>query len=206
MLQICWFDRQSVIATNEFDIFQDFNLLVVLIVALSRFSLEDWGIDEKFYPKGGFIETTVDGTPIRINTTDGPLCHRVNLLGRGTSVLQGNIVGGAEMTPVAIKVSYPEVGRVPEPYFIRQGSSALCDDGPCENLPFVHAWEDLPGNTGAIRQLLQLGEKGQARQRRVIVLELLENLALLDDGTDAANAWVDCVCGEVLRSVEKGYC
>lgn len=118
----------------------------------------------------------------------------MTLLGRGTLVLQGDLVVNGDVTKtVAIKVSYPEEGRVAEPEFIRLGY----EDADIRNhLPLIHVSEDPPYTTGRIRKQLRLGERGQARQRRIIVFELLEPITKLSNCTEFASAWRDCAVGK----------
>ncbi len=206
-VQFLWLDRQNAIATKRFSLFDNFFLFVAFLVTLSRFTLDDWGIEERFYPKEDYIKTTIrENHTIEINAKLEPLCHRVTLIGRGTMVCKGLLNANGATTPVAIKISYPEEERVPEPEFIRIGRD-LKNGVIQEYLPLVHAWEDSPYTTGKFRRQLNLDRKGQARKRRSVVLEQLESVDSLNKN-EFRDAWVNCVVGEVfllfyLRSTLK---
>lgn len=198
LVQFLWFDRQNTIATRKFHLFDCFHHFVAFLIAISRFSLRDWGIDERFYTKQDQIQVSIGKTHVvRIETTVKPLCHRVTLLGRGTSVIRGDLIVNGTVTPVAIKVSYPEEGRVPEQEFISKGRR-LYNGEFQDHLPLIYGWEDSSYSTATIRQQLGLEGKGQARQRRIIIFELLEKVTSLNSGKELAFVWRDCLVGEIL--------
>lgn len=111
-------------------------------------------------------------------------------------VLRGDLIANGTQIPVAIKISYPEAGRVAEQDFIHQGYGL--DNGEIRDyLPRIYASEDPPFTTGGIRRQLGLEEKGQTRQRRIIIFEYLEGIATLGNPTDFATAWRDCFLSEI---------
>jgi len=188
-VQVCWFDRQNVIATTEFDISDDFSSFAAFITALSRFSLRDWGIEERFYPRGDRIDATLeDGSVVGIGLQAKPLCHRVALQGRGTMVLKGEMAADSVTESVAVKTSYPETNRLSERDFISKG--AQCASNIC--LPKIHHDEDVGWPTSRIRERLSLGPKGRPRRQRIIVSEVLRCIDSLP-GDNAAAAWLQCV-------------
>ncbi len=195
-VQVCWFDRQNVITTRVFDIFEDFSSFIGFIAAFSRFSLDDWGIEKRFYPATGneiMAELRPEpgesgGGTLAINLQDIPLCHRVALHGRGTMVLRGTMVG--EKKPVAVKTSYPQVGRRSERYFVRKGGQS---EGT-EHLPLIYHSEDVGCPTSKIRERLGLNPRGTPRCRRIIVSEVLHPLHSLPV-TEAGTAWLQCLLG-----------
>lgn len=162
-----------------------------------RFSFEDWGIDRRFYPAENLdqikinIEVGPEAPLVCLNTSLKPLYYHSILFGQGTIVLQGDIItsdSGAVVAPVAIKISYPETGWVPEQEFIQQGHN-IGGGQVVEYFSYIFVSEDPPFATGEFFELHQLAKsKGQPQKCCIIVFEL-ESIATLSNLADFVAAW-----------------
>ncbi len=193
-VQLRWFDRQGTIVSTQFNLRDDLDLFVSLIVAFSRFSVADWGIIGDLYPKDGFIKYPLGKDRIlEIDMKVKPLCHSVRLHSRGTMILQGEIHAGTSKTPVVIKVSNPEKWRSEESFFIKRG----LESSKGAHFARIYYDKDLGSPTGDVRECLGL-ERGWERQCQMIVFEPLDRITSLTDPNDILQAWLDCLKGKVL--------
>lgn len=196
MVWIWWHDREGAIQSSGIDFIQDLPRFLVLLLALQRFSLEDWGFVPGFdsVPKKIHLgQTTKDVLrfddprlpSIDIRQDSIPLYHRYTLLGRGTLVLSAGQPAGKGQ--YVVKLSWPDSTRTDEHGFVRhlrQQCANLVHE-VIEHLPRIQASRShADQSTETIRKALGV----RPRERRVP----------LDNGTEQV---VPIQAHRVLRSV-----
>lgn len=197
-LAICWFDRQNIIISEEFSIFDEPQVLGALIVFLSRFTLEHWGII--LYPDSNgcikLINNAQESDFLTMEMNTKPIYHRPSLCGRGTLVVKGEFGSSAESTrSVVVKISHPETQRRAERYFIDKGIQELPHISA--HLPKVFYDSHIGPDTQAIRASLHLEKRDGTRKTYIIAFEELYDMTSLE--ADAfLRAWTNCLSGKLL--------
>jgi hypothetical protein len=170
---IWWYDRQGAIQSSGIDFVQDLPRFLVLLFALQRFELKDWGIicdldraalHAHGYYNGNEDTLTIDYPEDNVSVTvnpDRPLYSRYSLVGRGTRVLDVQKFRIPEDTKVldkklVVKLSWIEETRTPEPVLVakvlEKGKGNHC---VVNHMPCILAWKDHEYSTATIRKLVK---------------------------------------------------
>ncbi|KAJ3540601.1 hypothetical protein NMY22_g4228 [Coprinellus aureogranulatus] len=179
-INIWYYDHEAPLQMTGFDFLKNPQYFFLLLLALQRFSDEDWGFLPGFAKLVGNAEYKLDLTDCwisgkeedsgsvekKVSTKKGSKKHvlsgekknmkkpQFGLVGRATGVLYG-VVGKQE---VAVKLSYPEKARNREQEFIDQakekfGKRGYEDHNPCDYLPEILAAKEYTEfQSGPLRQ------------------------------------------------------
>jgi hypothetical protein len=170
---IWWYDRQGAVQSGGIDFVQDLPRFLVLLFALQRFELKDWGIicdldcaalRAHGYYDGNEDTLTInypeDNVSVTVNP-DRPLFSRYSLVGRGTRVLDVENARTPKDTKVLdkkliIKLSWIEETRTPEPVLVAKVlEKGKNDPYVINHMPCILAWKDHEYSTATIRKLFK---------------------------------------------------
>ncbi|QRV83088.1 hypothetical protein RhiJN_11104 [Ceratobasidium sp. AG-Ba] len=202
---IWWIDRQGAIQSTGLNFVLDLPRFLVLLLALQRFTLSDWGYNLTFDPGAQKIHTSA-GPPaqtspveleisgdrkVSIDPNDVVYLSKT-LVSRATTVLRA--VGTFPEAPgckLVAKISWPNKDRENEFHII--GRALGCGEDLANYLPRAFGYRDSSEDTGVIRLKLGLGTQTSrpARVLRVIILEELAPIIELE-GEQFFCAWVQC--------------
>lgn len=213
---IWYYDRQGCIQSEGISFIQDFPSFLVLLYALQRLELDQWGLNPRL---DGRVEKAHQGMfgrnknndkivvptewQVAIGSTSVTIQHgnilhsTLGLTGRGTLSVVAKLDAGRRTEWVVVKIYWPEEVRTSEPDIVRGAKAAGKNDAEIkDHLPTVIGYEDLEYRTGSARQALGLedSKRGLPRSRvlRVIVFAKLSPLSSLS-GENFIRAWLDCL-------------
>ena len=219
---ILYVDRQGCIQSNGFNFIRDLPTFFVLLYALQRFTLAEWGLNPD-------LDGRVRGAHGAglVNNAEGRRCepgdwmtvigrHPVTLgrnklhcglamTGRGTFVVEGfGDDDAGQRRRLAVKMYWPEAHRPQEHMFIRDARAAAKGESDVINhLPTVFASQESH-DTSYIRRALGL-EPGNPRLLRSIVFAYLDPITELSK-EEFVRAWLECVrCGCPQNSFIFGF-
>ncbi|CAE6439335.1 unnamed protein product, partial [Rhizoctonia solani] len=214
MLWIWWFDRQGAIQSSGINFIEDLPRFMVLLFAIQRFDLDDWGFDEALDPSVALrhsspdipttqtVEYEVDGKDGKIKVRfsskiEKPLHEVFSLKGRCTHVFP--VAGTPEQPPLVAKLYWPNQDRPHEAEIIDHARENL---DLVDHLPDVFGRLDIdPMGTRRIRDELGISSNSPGRPRllRIIIMEELSPIIKLR-GDDLIIAWAECVRCHYLLS------
>ncbi|KAI5994252.1 hypothetical protein F5J12DRAFT_416803 [Pisolithus orientalis] len=200
---IWYYDHQGLISVGGFNFVQDLPRFLVLLYALQRFNLEDWGRNTAFQPnlKGDRIEShtiNVDGYTLTLDNSKRKT--RLGLGGRGTHVMdvtcntlmQENLTNSLD--GAVAKIYWGEEARKEEEEILRCVENTAKTVGNVkEHVPVLILSKKFPVSTCKVRRALGLTnpEKGS----RTLVLLVFKKLSPIEElPSDAlVVAWWQCV-------------
>ncbi|KAI0055907.1 hypothetical protein BV25DRAFT_1921449 [Artomyces pyxidatus] len=171
-----WYDRQGAIQSTGVDIVKDLPRFLVLLLAMQRFSSEDWGVNPTLggahpdpiepgsaLPAGPVALANNDGQVITLQLIEDILL-RVRLRGRATRVIRALspsphpfTMVSLEGRPLVVKLSSPEEQRESEVKVLQAAQKAAMANADIDgHIPEVIFACDLGYSTGTIRD--ELGE------------------------------------------------
>lgn len=163
---IWWYDRHGCIQTQGIDFIQDRTRLLILLFALQRFSLKEWGFDISLDPEveslhSGILQqsNSTSHFKVSVQSTLHPSApmdvalkvqdreSRYTLMGRGTVVLK------SEKSNVIGKVYWPNTSRQPEHEIVAHihNINKTKSLGLSDYLPRVLGFKRIGHNTQIIR-------------------------------------------------------
>jgi len=210
-LWILYTDRQGCIQSNGFNFIRDLPTFFVLLYALQRLTLTEWGLnsamDERVQKAhwGGLHNVKVSRTKepeewqagigsLLVTLVRNKLHCGLTMTGRGTLVVEGFGADAGQRRKLAVKIYWPETHRQREHMFIHDAVAAAKGDSDIINhLPTVISHHESY-NTRYIRRSLGL-EPGKPRLQLTIAFAYLEPITELSK-EGFVRAWLDCVrCG-----------
>jgi len=219
VLWVWWFDRQGAIQSEGVNMVQNLPYVLLLVLVMQRFTLEDWGINTKmFFEVKNVYYSDLDDRgqippqiPRHFKTStqnkdfyfypgsDQIIHHYYSLTGRGTSVYRCIQVDGCgEQTEVALKTSWSEVTRDTEDRIIAKAKELAGTDPDVEHhLPDVLGAVHFDAyNTRSIRDILDVDWGGRpetnGRSLLFLLLGLLRPL-LSSPPEDVLRIWFEVV-------------
>ncbi|QRV97265.1 nonribosomal peptide synthetase [Ceratobasidium sp. AG-Ba] len=204
-LWIWWIDRQGVIQSTGLNLVEDFPRLLVLLFALQRFMLADWGYNLKLDPGAHQIHTSTnfptETPPIKLETSEGrsvlldpnDVIHmNKSLISRATMVVGASgTVSGADGLKLVGKVSWPNKNRENQFEIIEYARS--CGEDVGNHLPCAFICYELSEDTSVIRSKLNHSQSaGPTRVMPILTLERLDPIIHLR-GKQIFSAWIQSV-------------
>ncbi|OAX31387.1 hypothetical protein K503DRAFT_777634 [Rhizopogon vinicolor AM-OR11-026] len=214
MIWIWYYDRQGTIQSSGINIIQDLPRFMVLLYALQRFSLDDWGRSTQFKRDEQNVSHNItifdkhfgDVDP-KLLTSDKDKVKNYGLKGRATNVfpvtsktLEKKYAGITKDGMVA-KIFWAEEQRTSEPKILEKVAEIAASHpntvkGHVLDLLWYHKFEEP---TSEIRQ--QLGVPEPKKGSRVLYILVFRKLFPITELTDAEffKAWKKCIeCHFVL--------
>ncbi|KAI6000199.1 hypothetical protein F5J12DRAFT_914380 [Pisolithus orientalis] len=200
---IWYYDHQGLISVGGFNFVQDLPRFLVLLYALQRFNLEDWGRNTEFQPnlEGDRIEShtiEVNGKTLTLDNSERKT--RLGLGGRGTHVMditcytqkQEKLTETAD--GMVAKIYWAEEARMAEEEILVHVEKIAQQVRNVQgHVPVLLFSQRFPVSTCKIRRALGLTnpEKGS----RTLVLLVFKKLSPIKELNDheVVNAWWECV-------------
>ncbi|KAF8838071.1 hypothetical protein BDN67DRAFT_955720 [Paxillus ammoniavirescens] len=206
---IWYYDHQGLIGVGGFNFVQDLPRYLVLLYALQRFNLEDWGRNTAFTPI--LDQNDVTSYTVKANghvlTLDNNRATRFGLAGRGTDVMDATCETlkrekAAEETEggMVAKIYWGEEMRVSEEDILKDVMQVAQKHEVVQgHVPVLLLATQFPVSTSTIRKAL--GLKNPEEGSRTLFLLLFKKLSPIKElqGDDLLKAWRECVlCHYVL--------
>ncbi|KAI6000147.1 hypothetical protein F5J12DRAFT_928595 [Pisolithus orientalis] len=199
---IWYYDHQGLISVAGFNFVQDLSRFLVLLYALQRFNLEDWGRNTAFKPhlKGDHVESytvEVEGKTLKLVDQWDP---RYGLAGRGTGVMDVTCEALKQENPaetvdgMVAKIYWAEEKRIAEKDILDRVTEAGTRDKDVRgHVPILLLSKRFLDSTSAIRKALDLEhpEKG-SRSLVLLVFKKLWPITDLEDN-ELVDAWRQCI-------------
>ncbi|KAI0315655.1 hypothetical protein OF83DRAFT_1131027, partial [Amylostereum chailletii] len=214
---VWWYDRQGAIQTDGLNFVQDLPRFLVLLFALQRFDLEDWGFHPALDPlplqrhgvrkQGSARETTITlNTGAEITVDLASRTQRDDRLeGRFTEVLAASVVNArnSDDRSYVVKIGWADMARVPEHVVVEKTEDeARRHPDVKDHVPYMLGWKDDDGfATSRIRDVLSIppvststptSRPAPSRILRIIVFERLYRVQTLD-GRGMMTVLLQCV-------------
>ncbi|KIN99501.1 hypothetical protein M404DRAFT_810069 [Pisolithus tinctorius Marx 270] len=196
---IWYYDRQGLISVAGFNFVQDLPRFLVLLYALQRFNLEDWGRNTDFKPhlKGDDVEFYT----VKVGRHKLELVYqrkpRYGLVGRGTGVMDVTCETLAEENPVGgmvAKLYWAEEARISEEEILGHVEAVGKKfEDVRGHVPILLLSKRFPFFTSTIRRAL--GLKNPEKRSRTLVLLVFKKLSPIKElqGDELVDAWRQCV-------------
>jgi hypothetical protein len=188
-MSIRYYDRQGIIQSSGINFIQDLPQFMVLLYALQRFELEDWGRNKNFLPV----------------QVEGKQCHGfqikdIELQGRATNVIPVTSEALAKKYDnlpdgMVAKIFWGEIDRTSEPEILKKVKKiAKAYDTVKDHIPEL-LWHHMFTNpASAIREALGVPEttKG-SRVLYILVSPRLQPITKLYDKGLFFDVWHQCI-------------
>ncbi|KAI6000221.1 hypothetical protein F5J12DRAFT_264809 [Pisolithus orientalis] len=197
---IWYYDHQGLISVAGFNFVQDLPRFLVLLYALQRFNLKDWGRNTDFKPrlKMDVVESytlEVDGCRLELYGKKQP---HMGLAGRGTNVMdvtcEGLMPGNSKKKAdeLVAKIYWAEEARVLEEVILRR-VMAIADPTVRGHVPDLRFAKRFPVSTSTIREAL--GLENPDKGSRTLILLVSKKLSPVYElpGDEMFDAWRQCV-------------
>ncbi|KAI6138070.1 hypothetical protein BKA82DRAFT_4250151 [Pisolithus tinctorius] len=196
---IWYYDHQGLISVAGFNFVQDLPRFLVLLYALQRFNLEDWGrnTDFKLHLKGDDVEfytVEVSRHKLELVYLRKP---RYGLVGRGTGVMDVTCETLEEENPVGgmvAKLYWAEEARISEEEILGHVEAVGKKfEDVRGHVPILLLSKRFPVFTSTIRRAL--GLKNPDKGSRTLVLLIFKKLFPIKElqGNELVDAWRQCV-------------
>ena len=210
---VWYYDRQGCIQSEGINFFNDLPSFLVLLYALQRLELEQWGLNPSLDDRvrrahfGTFDRNyareivepnstlkTADGKEFEL--TRQVFHSNLGIIGRGTVAVRATLKGGPPDKIYAVKISWPEESRPNEAEILRAAMEKAGDDRDItDHIPRVFATQDFPFRTGTVRTALGFSERQDghpdSRVMRVIVFPYLRPITSFPKRFTFS--WLECV-------------
>ncbi|KAI6000205.1 hypothetical protein F5J12DRAFT_745254 [Pisolithus orientalis] len=201
---IWYYDHQGLISVAGFNFVQDLPRFLVLLYALQRFNLEDWGRNTEFQPnlEGDHIKShtiKIDGKTLTLHNWKRPTW--IGPRGCGTTVMDVTCdtlklekPGETTADAMVAKFSWAEEARNEEEKILEYVAQTVGKDRDVQgHVPTLFFSKRFRVSTCTIRRALGLTnpEKGS----RTLVLLVFKKLSPINElkGNELVDAWWQCV-------------
>jgi hypothetical protein len=208
VIWIWYYDRQGIIQSSGINFIQDLPRFMVLLYALQRFRLDDWGQNTAFKQdekKGTHTIKIPDAdlgvVDLELHTSDKDRVTNYGLKGRATNVFPVTSKALAKKFPDAkedgmvAKIFWAEEQRTSEPDILKKvyeiaDSKPNTVKGHVPDLIWYHKF-DAP--TSEVRKLL--GVREPTKGSRVLYILIFRRLRPITElhGEDFFNVWQQCI-------------
>jgi hypothetical protein len=212
-LQLLYYDRSIILASQPFNFMQDRDRLFTLLTALAKFTTREWGYACPPLQPACLLSSPPDrdsvfeGLSLKLGNgrkllLKHTMFHQHGLIGRGTCVVRAICLpaGGGDNAEegnnarandlwrgnLVVKFSWPSATRLSEPDIINAARVRAIQHGDAwvlNHLPEVLYSEDIDWSLLSPELIKQLGDKYEKRVLRIMVLE---ELSPITDRTTAA--------------------
>jgi len=210
---VWYYDRQGCIQSQGINFFKDLPSFLVLLYALQRLTLEQWGLNPSLDERvrrahfgtfdrglaGDIVEpnstlTTKDGKKFEL--TREVFHSNLGIIGRGTVTVRAKIKGGPTDKTYAVKISWPEESRLNEAEILNAAMEKAGGDPDITNhIPKVFVTQDFPICMGTVRTALGIPARKEghpdSRVLRVIVFPYLRPITSFK--RRFLRSWLECV-------------
>ncbi|KAG1883332.1 hypothetical protein F4604DRAFT_1982804 [Suillus subluteus] len=208
VMWIWYYDRQGTIQSSGINFIQDLPRFMVLLYALQRFELEDWGRNKDFLPvqvegkqchEFKIKDVELGEVDLLLHTSHDERVTHYGLQGRATNVVPvtsealakkyNNLPDG-----MVAKIFWGEVGRTSEPEILKRVEEiAKAHDTVKDHIPKLLWHHTFTNPTSAIREALGVPEptKGSRVLYILVFPKLLPITELYDKGL--FDVWRQCI-------------
>jgi len=171
---VWYYDGQGCIQSEGINFFKDLPSFLVLLYALQRLKLEQWGLNPSLddrvrrahlgtFDRNSQLRWEIVGSNSTLQTADRKefeftrqVFHsNLGIIGRGTVAVRATLEGGPPDKIYAVKISWPEESRPNEAEILRPAMEKAGDDRDItDHIPRVFATQDFPFRTGTVRTAL----------------------------------------------------
>lgn len=198
------FDHQGMISVAQFNFIKDLPRFMVLLYALQRFDLENWGRVKGFQDlEDGKTEAIVrdeKGNVIKLQLSRRDKAPHVALKGRGTEVME--VISADLKSPVAegmvAKIYWAEERRDSEASILNIAKEiGRHNEDVRGHVPEVLLSHNFEVSTSNIRMALGIRQEDAERGSRTLYLlvfrKLLPIWTLLSDPNKLVDVWYQCI-------------
>jgi len=199
---VWYYDRQRTIQCSGINFIQDLPRFMVLLYAVQRFSLADWGrnADFKEDAKGGSHKIMIGDVDLELQTSHQDRVTHYGLKGRATNVFPVTSKKLAKDHPdiaeagMVAKVFWAEQQRTSEPDILKKVYKVAEDlDSVKGHVPILLWHHKFTEPTSDIREALGVSEpKKGSRVLYILVFRKLQPITDLQ-GADFFNVWKQCI-------------
>ncbi|KAG0695565.1 hypothetical protein DFH29DRAFT_1083311 [Suillus ampliporus] len=205
VLWVWYYDRQGIIQCSGIDFIWDLPRFMVLLYALQRFKLKDWGRNEHFKKtaKEGFLKLDIDGVDLELHTSAEERVTHYGLKGRATNVFpvtseylakKYSDDPGVKKEGMVAKIFWAEEQRTSEPEILQKveeiAETQEAVKGRVPQLLWSHKFKNP---TSAVREALGVPEPEKGS--RVLYIIVFRKLLPITElyGDDFFNVWRQCI-------------
>ncbi|KAG1729432.1 hypothetical protein EDB19DRAFT_1743436 [Suillus lakei] len=213
---IWYYDRQGIIQSSGIDFMKDLPRFMVLLYALQRFNLDDWGRNTEFdevveqgvhkttldgvVVKDGVHETDLGGVDLVIHTDSEERVTHYGLQGRATNVFPVTSDKLCTEFPdikkdgMVAKIFWAEEDRISEPEILKKVHEIAAKESDVKgHVPQLLWYCRFPNPTRAVREALGIPEarKG-SRVLYILVFRKLDPITALY-GIELFDVWHQCI-------------
>ncbi|KAG2346907.1 hypothetical protein BDR05DRAFT_997282 [Suillus weaverae] len=221
VIWIWYYDRQGIIQSSGINFLQDLPRFMVLLYALQRFKLEDWGRNEAFLPSQiegkqcheFEIEDENLGTvDLQLHTSHPERVTHYGLQGRATNVVPvtsdtlAKKYTHIQKDEMVAKIFWGEASRTSEPEILKKVKEiAKVHASVKDHIPELLWHHTFTNPTSAIREALGVPEptKG-SRVLYILVFRKLKPITELH-GTEFFEVWRQCILCHITLWKEGVY-
>ncbi|KIJ10548.1 hypothetical protein PAXINDRAFT_101973 [Paxillus involutus ATCC 200175] len=201
------YDHQGLIGVGGFNFVQDLPRFLVLLYALQRFNLEDWGRNPAFKPQPNGDDVTVKVDDTELTLKESVIDTRLVLKGRGTGVVDVTCENlELEKPPeeaeggMVAKIYWAEEARTSEETILDKVKEVAGNDEAVRgHVPILLLAKKFPVSTSTIRKALGLDDPDKGS--RTLFLLVFKKLSPIEElqGDELFDAWRQCVlCHYIL--------
>ncbi|KAG2035199.1 hypothetical protein BDR03DRAFT_535397 [Suillus americanus] len=208
VMWIWYYDRQGTIQSSGINFIQDLPRFMVLLYALQRFKLEDWGRNKNFLPvqvegkqchEFKIKDDNLGEVDLLLRTSHEERVTHYGLQGRATNVVPvtsdvlakryENIQDG-----MVAKIFWGEASRTSEPEILKRVEEiAKAHDTVKDHIPELLWHHTITNPTSAIREALGVPEPTTgSRVLYILVFRKLHPITKLND-TELFDVWRQCI-------------
>ncbi|KAF9218700.1 hypothetical protein BS17DRAFT_790905, partial [Gyrodon lividus] len=180
VIWIWYYDRQGIINAGGINFIQDLPRYLVLLYALQRLQLCDWGRNTAFKPHlndvGDRIEYhTIDigGKELTLHSSSDERVSQLGLKSRGSDVIPVTCdqMGTQSNDGMVAKLCWGEESRKSESTILERVANTAKDNKTVDgHVPVVLFSYEFPHSTSAIREALKLAQPGKGSRRLFIMI------------------------------------
>lgn len=207
IIRIWYYDRQGIIQCSGINFLQDLPRFMVLLYALQRFTLGDWGRNQAFLPSEEkqchelhIKDENLGTVDLQLQTSDPARVRHYGLQGRATNVVPVTSDTLAKKHPhipkdeMVAKIFWGEASRTSEPEILKKVKEiAEVNPDVKDHIPELLWHYTFTNPTSAIREALDMQEpKKGSRVLYIIVFRKLKHITELH-GIKFFDVWQQCI-------------
>lgn len=205
-----YYDRQGIIQVGGLNFVQDLPRFLVLLYALQRFNLSDWGRNEAFTlhesaEKNTIKEHTIvlkqeeESFTFTLNSSSGKRVKHLAMKGRATDVMEVSCDElRNKLGPIAdsmvVKLYWGEEARLSEVTILEEVMKVNSEDVK-GHVPYLLFSYKFPISTSSVRKALGFDETASGKGSRKLLFLVFPKLWPIKElkRDELYNAWCQCV-------------
>ncbi|KAG2125371.1 hypothetical protein DEU56DRAFT_892567 [Suillus clintonianus] len=203
VIWIWYYDRQGVIQCSGINFIQDLPRFMVLLYALQRFELDDWGRNTRFLPhtktcqKITIQDADLGPVDLLLHTSHEERVTHYGLQGRATNVVPVTSTALTKkhgLTEMVAKIYWGEENRTSEPEILKKVKEiAEKEESVKGHIPELLYHHTFRNPTSAIRKALGVPEStAGSRVLHVLIFRKLNPITKLE-GKELFEVWRQCI-------------